>query len=70
MLDDVLISENSSFGLTASGSGSVIRLSGSTVSGNLQGIYAINAGQVISFGNNRNRGNLADGAPTSTIGTQ
>lgn len=70
MLDNVLSTENSSTGVFASGSGAVIRLSGSTISGNLQGIQAISGGQVISFGNNRNRGNITDGAPTSTVATQ
>lgn len=70
MLDNVLSTENSSTGVFASGNGAVIRLSGSTISGNLQGIQAISGGQVISFGNNRNRGNITDGAPTSTVATQ
>jgi hypothetical protein len=70
MLDNVISSENSLAGVLAQGSGAVIRLSGSTLSGNTQGIQATTGAQVISFGNNRNRGNISDGAPTSTVALQ
>jgi hypothetical protein len=70
MLDDVLSTENTATGAYAFGSSAVIRITGSTFSGNLQGLQAASGGQVISFGNNRNRGNITDGAPTSTVVTQ
>lgn len=70
MLDNVISSENSVAGVLAQGSAAVIRMSGSTVSGNTQGIQTTTGGQVISFGNNRNRGNITDGAPTSTVALQ
>jgi hypothetical protein len=70
MLDNVIASENTLAGVLAQGSAAVIRLSGSTLSGNTQGIQATTGGQVISFGNNRNSGNISDGAPTSIVGLQ
>ncbi|MCB1576266.1 MAG: right-handed parallel beta-helix repeat-containing protein [Xanthomonadales bacterium] len=70
MLDDVLVSENAQAGLLATGSGALIRVSNSTISGNLQGIQTTTGGQVISFGNNRIRGNVTDGAPTGTAPLQ
>lgn len=70
MLDDVMATENGLAGVAAQGSGAVIRLSGSTLSGNGQGIQATVGGQVISFGNNRNKGNVSDGAPTSVAAMQ
>lgn len=70
MLDNVIASENSQAGVLAQGSAAIIRLSNSTLSGNTQGIQATAGGQVISFGNNRNSGNISDGAPTSIAGLQ
>lgn len=70
MLDNVIASENTLAGVLAQGSAAVIRLSGSTLSGNAQGIQATTGGQVISFGDNRNSGNISNGAPTSVIGLQ
>lgn len=70
MLDNVIASENSSAGLLAQGSAATVRMSGSTLSGNTQGIQVTTGAQVISFGNNRNRGNILDGAPTSTLNLQ
>jgi hypothetical protein len=70
MLDNVLVTENSQAGVLANGSGALIRLSGSTISGNLQGIQTTTGGQVVSFGNNRVRGNISDGQPTSTAPLQ
>ena len=64
MLEDVLVSENAQAGVLAIGSGALIRMSNSTISGNLQGIQTTTGGQVISFGNNRIRGNVTDGSPT------
>lgn len=69
MLDDVLSSENG-VGVFASGGNALIRMSASTVHGNTQGIQATVGGQVVSFGDNRIRGNISDGAPTSTIATK
>jgi hypothetical protein len=46
-----------------------VRISNMTVTGNDTGLNA-GGGAIVSFGNNRNAGNGADGAPTSTIGQQ
>jgi hypothetical protein len=70
LLDNVIASENTLAGVFAQGSGALIRLSGSTLSGNTQGIQVTTGGQVISFGNNRNAGNISNGAPTSVAGLQ
>ncbi len=70
MLDNVISSENSAAGILAQGTAAIIRLSGSTLSGNTQGIQTTTGGQVISFGNNRNSGNISNGAPTSVAGLQ
>jgi hypothetical protein len=70
MLDNTLVTENSQAGVLANGSGALIRVSGSTISGNLQGIQTTTGGQVVSFGNNRIRGNISDGQPTSTAPLQ
>ena len=51
--------------------GAVVRLSDSTVSMNGTGLSTITTagvtGQIISYNNNRLRGNTTDGAPTSTV---
>jgi hypothetical protein len=70
MLDNAMVTENAQAGLLANGSGALIRVSGSTISGNLQGIQTTTGGQVVSFGNNRIRGNISDGQPTSTAPLQ
>lgn len=70
MLDGIIANDNSLAGVLAQGSGAILRLSNSTLSGNAQGIQATTGAQVVSFGNNRNRGNLSDGAPTSTVPMQ
>ncbi len=69
MLDNVLSAENG-VGVFASGGNALVRMSGSTVHGNTQGIQATVGGQVVSFGDNRIRGNVSDGAPTSTVSTK
>ena len=69
MLDNVLSADNG-VGIFASGGNALIRMSASTVHGNTQGIQATVGGQVVSFGDNRIRGNVSDGAPTSTIATK
>lgn len=66
MLDNVSSIDNG-MGVFASGGNALVRMSRSTVHGNTQGIQATVGGQVVSFGDNRIRGNISDGAPTSTI---
>jgi hypothetical protein len=70
MLDNIIASENTLNGVFAQGPSALIRLSGSTLSGNTQGIQVTTGGQVVSFGNNRNSGNITNGAPTSNAALQ
>lgn len=64
-LDHVVASGNSASGVAAQGSAALIRVSDSTISSNTQGIRAVSGGAVVSFGNNRNLGNIVNGAPTA-----
>jgi len=45
----------------------IVRLSDSTITGNVLGLSTVGGGQIISYNNNRLRGNTTDGAPTSTV---
>jgi hypothetical protein len=54
-------------GVTATGANAVVRLSDTSVNGNAVGLSTASGGQIVSYNNNRLRGNTADGAPTSTI---
>lgn len=64
-LDRVSIA-NGGVGLKTSQPSAVVRLSDSTITGNSTGILAT-TGQIISYGNNRIRGNGVDGVPSSTV---
>ena len=70
MLEKCASAENGGAGVLARGSNALIRMSECNLHGNTQGIQATVGGQVVSFGNNRNRGNISDGAPTSTVALQ
>lgn len=63
-------SGNASAGVYSSGASTTIYISNVSTYNNTQGLGTTSGGQLISFGNNSNRGNLGDGAPTSTIGQQ
>ena len=54
-------------GVTATTATSTVRLSDSTISMNTTGLSTAAGGQIISYNNNRLRGNTTDGAPTSTV---
>jgi hypothetical protein len=54
-------------GVTATGANAVVRLSDTSINGNAVGLTTATSGQIISYNNNRLRGNTVDGAPTSTI---
>ena len=56
-----------SAGVAATGANAVLRLSDTSVNGNALGLSSATGGQIISYNNNRLRGNTADGIPTSTI---
>lgn len=55
-------------GVRVEGGTGVLRLSGSTVTGNALGLQAVAGGQLLSYGDNRVSGNLSNGAPTGTLG--
>lgn len=67
-IDSSTASGNNTAGVNSQNS-AVIYLSNSVMTRNNPGIY-VSGGSVISFGNNRNQGNIANGAPTSTVGMQ
>jgi len=46
--------------------GATLRLTDSTILDNTTGLATVNGGQIVSFNNNRLRGNGTDGAPTTT----
>lgn len=69
-LDEAVSSGNLESGVFAQGAASLVRLSGTTLTGNTQGIQATTGGQVVSFGNNRNAGNVTNGTPTSSVDLQ
>jgi hypothetical protein len=54
-------------GVRSRGAASIVRLSNTTVTGNLNGLKVDPGAAMISFGNNSVAGNGTDGAPTSTI---
>jgi len=62
-----LLTDNVGDGILADGAESRFRLSNNDISGNGQGLRTLNAGQILSFGNNHIRGNTIDGVPSSVI---
>lgn len=60
-----VIANNGSNGIRSEGAGARVRLSDSTVTGNLTGLSIV-GGSVISFSNNRIRGNVGDGVPNGS----
>jgi len=68
-LDRVTISR-AGIGVAATTATSTAYLSDSTISQNATGLSATNSARIISYNNNRLRGNTTDGAPTSTVYTR
>lgn len=69
-IHNCVASDNGSFGLVAVGALSTVVAGNNVISQNATGVGVLTGGSLISFGNNRNNGNTANGAPTSTIGLQ
>jgi len=69
-LDGVTVSGNGQTGLLAQGANAQIRTSGSTITGNATGMQNSGGGAVVSFGDNRNYGNVVNGAPSSSVPRQ
>jgi hypothetical protein len=66
-LDRVTIAGNAGNGVRSQGSGTTVRISRSSVTGNGRGLNAVSGGRIISFGNNAVHGNGNNGAPTATV---
>lgn len=60
------ISDNGAAGLLADGASAKFRVSNNDITGNGFGFQTLNSGEILSFGNNRIRGNTVDGVPTTT----
>lgn len=69
-LDNVTVSGNGQTGLLAQGANAQIRTSSSTITGNATGMQSSGGGAVVSFGDNRNYGNVVNGAPNSSVPRQ
>lgn len=54
-------------GIVADGAAATVRLSGSNVFANTTGLSTANGGSIISYNNNRLRGNTSDGTATTTV---
>lgn len=67
-ITDSVISQNQ-FGISTGAGSPTIRISGVTVTMSKEGL-SINGGSIISYGNNKIRGNLTDGAPSQTVSLQ
>jgi hypothetical protein len=70
LLDDVAVSDAGASGIAAIGANAVLRMTGSSVTASGQGLLASANGRVISFGDNRNAGNVVNGAPTQVQALQ
>jgi len=53
--------------IKSNGSGAVVNVAGSLITGNPVGFDAVTGGQIVSFGNNNVTANTSNGAATSTI---
>ena len=67
-IDGSVISQNQ-FGVTTGTGSPTIRLSNTTVTMCKEGL-SVSGGSIISYGNNKIRGNLTDGAPSQTVSLQ
>jgi hypothetical protein len=68
MLRNVVASNNKT-GLEADGSGVILRVAHSVVTGNGTGVNTSVGGTIQSYGDNDINGNTTDGSPTATIPT-
>jgi len=68
LLRNVAVFHNAVDGVLADGSTATVRITKSTVIGNFKGLETLNAGKIVSFGDNSVDGNFnSNGTPTSTI---
>jgi Right handed beta helix region len=66
-LVDCASSNNRTTGIRAASATATIRLSQSTVTGNVTGLQTASGGQIVSFGDNVVSGNTINGIPTTTV---
>lgn len=69
-LQNSIASGNTLAGVKAYGAAARIHLSSVGIFNNAQGLAVTDGGQIVSFGNNSNAGNVAPGAPTSNVAQQ
>ena len=69
-VENTVSAGNGQNGVVATGANATVRLSNATITDNATGVLSQGGGTILSFMNNRIRGNTTDGAPTSTIGQQ
>jgi hypothetical protein len=67
MINNSSLSLNTGGGLVANGSGAVVRVGSTAITGNASGVTAGNSGVVSSYGTNQLDGNTNDGAFSGTI---
>ena len=70
MIDTTTSSNNTSYGIRSTGTGTSIYLTNSSVTRNSTGLITSGGGTIVSFGNNNVTGNSTDGNPTSTTSAQ
>jgi hypothetical protein len=67
-IENCLMANNKDTGVKVTGDKAIVRLSGSTVTGNNTGLFAAAGSDILSFSNNNVAGNIAaDGAPTNNV---
>ena len=67
-VENCLMANNKDTGVKVTGDKAIVRLSGSTVTGNDTGLFAAAGSDILSFSNNNVAGNIAaDGAPTNNV---
>lgn len=70
MIRDTSISNNTAFGVLASGTGTAVQIGGSTIAGNNYGVIAGAGGSIVSFADNQLSGNNTNGVFTGTVAKQ
>lgn len=69
-IEDSAATYNATNGVKSEGNNAFVRISNMLITGNAMGLSAVSGGDILSFQNNRNDGNTANGAPTGNISEQ
>ena len=69
LVDNSIFEQGGGFGIRATGSSALIRLSNTVVIGHTNGLSLDTGAEIVSFGNNVIIGNTNNGSPTSTVST-